>query len=49
MSDLNIPVWNTRIEDKTIDAQGALLEDLSIEQQSFVFDFIDRWEQSKDF
>ena len=50
-----IDEWNdwlnnqTNIEDKTIDAQGALLENLSTEQQSFVLDFIDRWEENKEF
>lgn len=50
-----IDEWNdwlnnqNNIEDKTIDAQGALLEDLSVEQQSFVLNFIDRWEENKEF
>tara|TARA_B100000575_G_C23143794_1_gene666991 strand:+ start:17866 stop:18030 length:165 start_codon:yes stop_codon:yes gene_type:complete len=50
-----IDEWNDwlnnqiNIEDKTIDAQGALLEDLSVEQQSFVLNFIDRWDESKEF
>lgn len=45
-----IDEWNdwlinqSNIADKKIDAQGALLEDLSVEQKLFVYDFIDRWE-----
>ena len=40
--------WNKFLSDEkldeTLDAQGALLEDLTASQRSFVTDFIFKWE-----